>query len=143
MDQFSDKLSVKSSEAEGMNRVIESGDWMIGIKNYKPANDLKHFDYVEKHLLTDEAFVLLKGKCTLLVDISPENDHTIIEPVGMEEGKVYSVHKGVWHNMIMSRDAKLILVENLNTSSDNSEMYTLSKMEIQTIQNKLQGERYE
>jgi ureidoglycolate hydrolase len=137
MDKFENRLSVKSSEAEGMSRVVESGDWMLGIKNYKRANDLNHFDYVEKHLLTDEAFVLLKGECTLLIDVSAKNNHEAIEPIVMETGKVYCVHKGIWHNMIMSRDAKLILVENADTSADNSEMYTLTKAEIKVIQAKL------
>jgi ureidoglycolate hydrolase len=137
LDQFLNKISVKSSEAEGMSRVVESGEWVIGIKNYKLANDQNHFDYVEKHLLTDEAFVLLKGECTLLVDVSAQNNHADIQPMPMEQGKVYCVHQGVWHNMVMSKDAKLILIENLNTSSANSEMYSLTKAEIQAIQEKL------
>jgi ureidoglycolate hydrolase len=137
MDKFADRLSVKSSEAEGMNRVVESGDWMIGVKNYKLANDLNHFDYVEKHRLTDEAFVLLQGECTLLVDVSAANNHEDLKPIEMKAGKVYCVHKGIWHNMIMSKDAKLILVENANTSADNSEMYTLTEAEIKVIQDKL------
>jgi ureidoglycolate hydrolase len=137
LDQFLNKISVKASEAEGMNRVVESGEWVIGIKNYKLANDQTHFDYVEKHLLTDEAFVLLKGQCTLLIDVSAQNNHADIQPLAMEQEKVYCVHQGVWHNMIMSKDAKLILIENLNTSSVNSEMYTLTKAEIQAIQAQL------
>jgi hypothetical protein len=88
LDQFLNKISVKSSEAEGMSRVVESGEWVIGIKNYKLANDQDHFDYLEKHFLTDEAFVLLKGKCTLLIDVSAQNNHTDIQPMTMEPGKV-------------------------------------------------------
>jgi mannose-6-phosphate isomerase-like protein (cupin superfamily) len=90
-----------------------------------------------KHRLTDEAFVLLQGKCTLLVDVSAANNHEDIKPVEMKAGKVYCVHKGIWHNMIMSKDAKLILVENANTSADNSEMYTLTEAEIKVIQDTL------
>jgi ureidoglycolate hydrolase len=137
MNEFFGKVSVKASEVEGMQRVVESGAWVIGIKNYKLANDRNHFDYVEKHLLTDEAFVLLKGECTLLVDVSLDNDRMDIRPLRMEPGKVYCVHKGIWHNMIMSGDAKLILVENADTSSDNSEMHTLKEAEIKAIRERL------
>jgi ureidoglycolate hydrolase len=133
VNEFSGKISVKASEAEGMQRVVESGGWVIGIKNYKLANDREHFDYVERHFLTDEAFVLLQGECTLLVDVSALNDRTDIRPLRMEAGQVYCVHKGIWHNMIMSKDAKLILVENSDTSSANSELYTLQDMEIKAI----------
>jgi ureidoglycolate hydrolase len=137
VNEFSGKISVKTSDAEGMQRVVESGEWVIGIKNYKLANDREHFDYVEKHLLTDEAFVLLKGECTLLIDVSASNDHTDIRPLKMEAEKVYCVHKGIWHNMVMSKDAKLILVENSNTSSTNSAMYTLKEAESKAIRERL------
>jgi hypothetical protein len=40
--------------------------------------------------------------------------------------KVYCIPKGVWHNTITSRDAKLILMENRDTSMANSEIRTLN-----------------
>ena len=130
-------LSVKHFDGEGLQRVVESGDWFVGIKNWKPANDVAHFDMIERHMKTDEVFVLLEGGCTLLVDQSPHQDGGDIACIRMEKNKVYRIHPGVWHNTITTRDAKLILVENRNTSMENSEVRTLSEKEISALREKL------
>jgi len=131
------KVSVAGFEGEGLKRVVESGDWFVGIKNWKPANDAAHFDNMERHMQTDEVFVLLEGGCTLLVDHSPENNCSDIRCVPMEKNKVYCIHPSVWHNTITTKDAKLILMENRNTSMDNSEVRTLSSGEITALRKQL------
>ena len=40
----------------------------------------------------------------------------------MEKNKIYNIKKGVWHGSAMSRDAKLLVVENQNTSRDNTDI---------------------
>ena len=39
----------------------------------------------------------------------------------MEKNKTYNVQKGVWHTIATSRDARGLIVENADTSDDNSE----------------------
>lgn len=51
---------------EGMSRVYENGQWTVGIKNYKPANDKSLFNELERHNETDELFVLTAGACTCI-----------------------------------------------------------------------------
>ena len=131
------KVSVADFEGEVLKRVFESGDWFVGIKNWKPANDAAHFDNMERHLQTDEVFVLLEGGCTLLVDHSPENSCTDIRCIPMEKNKVYCIHPSVWHNTITTKDAKLILMENRNTCMDNSEVQMLSSQEIAALRKQL------
>lgn len=134
---MSEAIKIESFDGEGLKRVVESGSWFVGIKNWKPANDAAHFDFMERHMETDEVFVLLEGHCTLLIDHSAERNHTDIRCVPMDQKKVYCVPPGIWHNTITSKDAKLILMENRNTSMDNSEVYQLSKAEIVALQAKL------
>jgi mannose-6-phosphate isomerase-like protein (cupin superfamily) len=124
------KLKIKAFDGEGLTRAVEYGEWFVGIKNWKPANDIDGFDMIECHMKTDEVFVLLAGGCTLLVDTSEKNDGSAIEAVPMEGGKVYCIPAGVWHNTITTRDAKIILVENRDTSMDNSEIRKLSASEV-------------
>lgn len=131
------KISSESFEGEGLKRVVESGTWFVGIKNWKPANDAAQFDAMERHMETDEVFVLLEGGCTLLVDQSENNNCSDIRCIAMERNRVYCIHPGVWHNTITSRDAKLILMENRNTSMDNSEVQSLGQNEIAAIRNQL------
>ena len=53
-------------DGEGMTRVYENPRWMIGIKNWKPMNDIANINCLERHNETDELFILLSGRCTLL-----------------------------------------------------------------------------
>ena len=48
-------MKIQSFEytGEGMRRVYENGQWTVGIKNYKPANDKSLFNELERHNETD------------------------------------------------------------------------------------------
>jgi mannose-6-phosphate isomerase-like protein (cupin superfamily) len=131
------KVRIEAYEGEGLKRAVESGDWFVAIKNWKPANDIDGFDMLERHMQTDEVFVLLQGACTLLVDASPDDDCSAVGCVRMEPNKVYCIPKGVWHNTITSKDAKLILMENRDTSMANSEVKELTPAERAALRAKL------
>lgn len=87
--------------------------WKIGILRY--SERFSGFDRLEKHEKTDEVFVLLCGTATL---------YTENESFEMEEAKLYNVEKGEWHHIVVSPDAKVLVVEN----SDTSEKNTVKKM---------------
>lgn len=137
MEMLKDRLRIESYDGEGVKRSVESGEWFVGIKNYKPGNDAVLFSMMEKHLETDEVFVLLAGGCTLIIDVSPAGTCENLSCVPMELSKVYCIPKGVWHTTITSKDAKLILVENRNTSMDNSEMLELNAGKLAELRLKL------
>src|SRR3989339_120263 len=56
----------KQFDGDGLHLVYDQGEWVIGIKNYKKANDISTLRTLERHNETDESFVLLTGACTLL-----------------------------------------------------------------------------
>lgn len=116
-------------EEKGMTRVYENDQWMVGIKNWKPENDSANFDNMERHNLTDELFVLLAGNCTLLYAEEVEGEMRF-GSVKMEQNKVYCIPKTMWHNTITTPDVKLVLIENSNTSMDNSEIYEFNEAEL-------------
>ena len=39
----------------------------------------------------------------------------------MEKCKVYNVKKGLWHHIVVSEDATVLVVENSNTTKENTE----------------------
>ncbi|UKI14143.1 MAG: hypothetical protein L6V85_08545 [Clostridiales bacterium] len=45
--------------------------------------------------------------------------------VPMEYNKDYNVPKGVWHCVFMSKDAKILIIENDDTSVENGEYKTI------------------
>ena len=109
---------------EGMQRVFENEKWTVGIKNWKPANDVTGIDCLERHNLTDELFVLVEGACTLVY--ANETDNGLeFGAVKMEKDKVYNIPATLWHNTITQKDTKMILIEDSNTSMDNSDILNL------------------
>lgn len=120
-------------DGEGMNRVFENEKWMVGIKNWKPANDVTGIDCLERHNKTDELFVLLEGKCTLIFANEINGEHQF-EAVKMEKNKVYNIPASLWHNTITQKDTKMVLIEDSNTSMDNSDILTLTKEQIKKVQ---------
>ncbi len=117
---------------EGMQRVFENETWTVGIKNWKPANDITGLDCLERHNLTDELFVLIQGSCTLIY--ANETDGKIVlGAVKMEPNKVYNIPATLWHNTVTVRDTKMILIEDSGTSGENTDILELTKEQIDQI----------
>lgn len=119
-------------EGEGMQRVYENEKWTVGIKNWKPANDITGIDCLERHNLTDELFVLLAGSCTLIY-ANEENGELKLEAVKMEPGRVYNIPATLWHNTVTCKDTKMILIEDPSTSMENSDILSLTEAQIARI----------
>ena len=95
---------------EDFNVVMQSDTWKIGLLRY--SERFSKCKVMERHNKTNEAFVLLDGTATLYVeDIS----------VTMEKCKVYNVKKGEWHHIVVSPDATVLVVENSDTSAENTD----------------------
>lgn len=114
---------------EGMQRVFENEKWTVGIKNWKPANDVTGIDCLERHNKTDELFVLVEGSCTLVYASETEGGLEF-GAVKMEKDKVYNIPATLWHNTITCKDTKMILIEDSNTSMENSDILNLTEAQI-------------
>ena len=130
------KIDKLGFEETGLKRVYENESWTVGVKNWKPENDLIGFTNIERHNESDELFILLDGNCTLIfaneVDGKLEFDY-----VKMEKNHVYNIPKTLWHNTITSKDVKLTLIEYSNTGMENSDVLELTKEQIEEITNKI------
>jgi mannose-6-phosphate isomerase-like protein (cupin superfamily) len=126
------KIEVSEFGGEGMSRVYENKKWMVGIKNWKPANDISCLDCLERHNETDETFVLLSGRCTLIY-ANEGAGGLELQAVTMEPFKAYTIPATLWHNTITRRDTKLVLIEDAATGTANSDMITLSQNEIAEV----------
>ncbi len=117
---------------EGLARVYENPKWMVGIKNWKPANDMAGIDCLERHNETDELFILLSGGCTLLsAEEGPGG--LVLEATRMEPMKVYNIPRGLWHNTVTTKEVKLILVEDSATGAANSEVLPLGPEQLAEV----------
>ena len=117
----SNLVEVTEYQGEGYKSLVFFEGWRVAILNDKP--DLYRKDTIktlERHMLTDEVFVLLSGECTLLIG-GDQKELGPIEPVKMEPLKFYNVKKAVWHNLIGNPGMSLLIVENADTGLENSE----------------------
>lgn len=117
---------------EGMQRVFENEKWTVGIKNWKPANDITGLSNLERHNLTDELFVLIQGSCTLIYANETEGGLEI-GAVEMEKNKVYNIPATLWHNTVTKKDTKMILIEDSSTSMENSDILDLNEEQLKTV----------
>ena len=85
--------------------------WKIGMLRF--SQRFSRFDRLERHLLTDEAFILLKGQAVLYTDK---------EQIQMQTSVVYNVPKGEWHHIVVTEDADVLIVENSETGDENTEI---------------------
>ena len=126
------KIQEYTYEGKGLTRVFENEKWMVGIKNWKPMNDIKNINNLERHNETDELFILLSGRCTLLYANETEKGLDI-RAVDMEPMKVYNIPRSLWHNTVTEKDTKLALIEDSSTGSANSDNLDLTAEQIRFV----------
>ncbi len=105
-------MEIKEHIGEGFAKLVFYQGWRVAMIHYADHFDQKNIKRYERHMETDEVFVLLKGEATLIVDG---------EEYKMEPEKLYNIKAGTWHAIYMSKDASVLIVENADTSPDNSE----------------------
>ena len=104
-------------------RLVNNAKWIVASLNWAPRFDKKNIIELERHHLTDEVFILLSGSATLLLGEGAER-------VEMKPLKHYNVRAGIWHHIVVSEDARVLVVENANTSKDNTDYFSLKTGEI-------------
>ena len=102
----------------GFSRVIENSKWTIATIGYSEKYAESHFSTIARHLLTDETFVLLQGEATLVIGKE-------LSRVRMTPCVCYTVKAGTWHHLLVTQDARIIVVENSGTSRENTETISI------------------
>jgi hypothetical protein len=113
----------------GYQPLIFSHDWQVALLNDEPVFKLENLGEIERHILTDEVFVLLKGKA-MIFTISVAGMLQIEE---MIPNTLYNVLKGSWHNLISTPDATWIIIENRDTHLFDTEVRQLNETENAAI----------
>jgi ureidoglycolate hydrolase len=118
-------LEVREHDAPDYKPLIDYQTWRVALMNYTPDLVPEKIDRMQKHNETDEVFVLLAGRCILFLGEGHETV-TTIHAVDMEPNKLYNVKRGVWHSHTFSEEAKVLIVENRDTTDVNSPFADLS-----------------
>ena len=116
-------LDIFEYSGDGYSRVVSGSKWTVASLNYAPRFDERNIVDLERHNLTDETFVLLSGSATLIV--GDDAERILMEPL-----KIYNVRAGAWHNIVVSPGARVLVVENADTSKDNTEYLDLKTRKV-------------
>ena len=113
-------LLVRASyDGAGIGGTVEGRGYTILLLNYLPRLSPDTIMDMQRHLETDESFILLQGKAVLFAaageDTPGELEHYVLKP-----GVIYTVPRNIWHTQCMTQDAKILLVENSGTVAENS-----------------------
>lgn len=113
-------LQIKENQGEDYQPVVSFGGWRVAFLNTHDRFRRENLRQLERHLLTDETFTLLRGRAALYIGDGEGEWAGNITLVPLEPYKVYNVRAGVWHAIETGEDTSLLITENHNTSSENS-----------------------
>ena len=122
-------LEVLENREQSFKPVTAFNGWRVAVLNYFDMVAPKSLKKVERHMETDEVFVLLSGSACLITGTDGDAPYQLTV-TAMQPHKVYNVRQGVWHHIILSPVATVLIVENEDTTEKNSEYQPISAEEL-------------
>lgn len=116
----------------GYNPFLIREGWQVAQLKYVEGQGMEDIQKIDLHSLTDEVFVLIEGTAVLIAAEKKESEITY-EMISMIKGIVYNIPRGVWHNIAMSRDARIIIIEKDNTHLGDCDYYYLDKTQKEEL----------
>ncbi len=122
-------LEVFVHEGPGYRPLVYGEDWMVALLNYEDIMEPQKAHEIERHIQTDEVFILLRGQAAfyLVVDDAP------LQVVEMQPGVIYNVVRGTWHNLLATQEAAFAIVERRDTDLTDTQVRPLDAQERQAL----------
>ena len=130
---MSELVQVEKSDKKGYWRAVEFESWTSAFITWCDDFDIKNISRCERHRTTDEVFCLLEGCAYLIISGDGEAPNEKAEIITLEKGVMYNVKKDVWHQIVVSCDASVLIVE--NSADHKTERVELSKQTIDYVKN--------
>ena len=125
-------LEIHEYHGQGYQPLVNSHIWRVALLNFTPNLIPDRIDEIQRHNETDEVFILLRGRCILF--LGEGNDSvTRFYAQDLEPFRLYNIKRRVWHTHVLSPDAKVLIVENQNTSPANSPRLNLTASQRREI----------
>lgn len=125
-------LEIHTCREEGFHPQVDFGRWRVAVLNYIGHLLPENLTGMQRHDETDEVFVLLKGRCILFIGEGGDQVEEI-HARDLEPGSVYNVKRGTWHTHTLTPDASVLVVENRDTTEDNSPFRELTAEQTAAI----------
>ncbi len=118
-------LQIRDHTGEGFKPLVQFESWRVAILRSRDDSRAAGIRSLERHMETDEVFVLTAGRAALLLGGDGSQPDRICVEV-MQIGTVYNIRQAVWHGVLLSPDASILIVENQDTSTANSQYLDLT-----------------
>jgi len=130
-------MQIGESFEQRYQPVLDFEGWRVAMLRHMPDTDFSNLKVVERHNETNEVFILTEGNADLIVCENGEKPGKIFV-FPMRKNVAYNFGKNVWHHVLMSEDAHIILFERTNTTLENTDYHELSESDVQYIKNNSQ-----
>ncbi len=127
-----DLLEIRSHDGEGYKPLVDFQSWRAAILRFEDGLLPGQQTSMERHLETDEVFVLTMGEGTIILGGNGRGPGPMAAHQ-MEIGKLYNIKCNAWHTVSLSREASVVIVENRDTGHENTEYAELSEAQRQWI----------
>ncbi len=127
-----DVLEIKEYTGYGYQSLIYFAGWRVAILRWIETSLPEAISTMERHMQTDEVFVLLAGRAALVLGGNGAVAADLQVQL-LENGRIYNVRQAAWHTTLLSRDASILIVENRDTGESNTEYCNLSEEQRQVI----------
>jgi ureidoglycolate hydrolase len=113
-------IDIQKYDGEGYMSLVSYGTWRVAVLKYLDELQPDKIKTMERHLSTDEVFVLVKGKAQMVLGGNEANIGELsYYPLAI--GEINNIKQNTWHTIILSKDAHLIIIENDDTGIANSQ----------------------
>lgn len=121
---------------EGYTPLVDYQTWRVAVLRYCKDVRVERLVSMQRHLETDEVFVLLDGGCVLVSGGNGDRPGEV-ECIRMVKNQLYNVKKGVWHTHALDEEGSVLIVENQDTCDGNSPTEALNSEQIQVIRKQI------
>jgi len=104
-------IEIYEHKGEGYAPFLIRDGWQVAQLNHTDAQDLNGIRKMDMHLLTDEAFVLLRGRAILIGATIAADGRPEFDCVRMQPGLTYNIPVHTWHNIALEKSASVIIIE--------------------------------
>jgi cupin fold WbuC family metalloprotein len=113
--------------------VLDFHGWKVAMLRHFEVVAPETFYRVERHWNTNEVFILTAGQADLIIfegDDQPSERYYIFP---MELNVAYNIQQSVWHHVVMSPEAHLILFERSETSVETTDYADIDRALVAEI----------
>lgn len=100
--------------------VLDFHGWKVAMLRHFDVVAPEKFYRVERHWNTNEVFILTAGKADLIL-LDGDEEPTTPYVFPMQLNVAYNIRQSIWHHVVMSPDAHIVLFERSETGLETTD----------------------